>query len=607
VQRARCGRDFSANQADAYGYASAGEARPNAVSQVRLANGSLRRYGYDASGNLVCQTDDAQSGSCDQWPQFEAYYNHNQQPSYQRRKASGSGANAQYAESWYSYGADQQPARQWGIERIEGCTLDSLGCLRHHRIHLDRYEDSVGTLRHIDGRARQARTRAYIGDYLVATRGDAGQLELSYLLRDRLGSVVGVEQVTLSDRRISGLTPETRHAFDAFGAPRSNRWWSANRWHDIGTWYSPTRTQQGFTGHERLSGLQLIHMRGRVFDPVLGRFHGVDPIIQFPLSSQGLNPYSYLLNNPMAGVDPTGYAACGARIKDGEICEISVTTRQAPTGSRIVQTETRTFTVGANGASLFFVAGSGNSVRSQVSQAIADSGSVGNRPHAQSTACLSWCHGNEGAGSTESASADNEALDLATSLGPITGILASTYELAYGRTYFAGEEASRPWAAFGLLTLGLGKYLQKADGFVDLYHGTSSAGARSIRENGVDLSFSRQSLDFGAGFYTTTDFDQAKRWAARVAGGGEVLHFRVPIAELNRFSVLSLERSDSFWQSFVQWNREGRGFHGYDVVNGPMLGNPKSFLRGQSAESWGQQTSFHTQSVVDLLNESLVR
>jgi RHS repeat-associated protein len=331
VERALRSRDLSANQADAYGYASAGGARPNAVSQVRLANGSLRRYGYDASGNLVCQTDDGQSGSCDQWPQFEAYYNHNQQPSYQRRKASGSGANAQYAESWYSYGADQQPARQWGIERIEGCTLDSLGCLRHHRIYLDRYEDSVGTLRHIDGRARQARTRAYIGDYLVATRGDAGQLELSYLLRDRLGSVVGVEQVTLSDRRISGLTPETRHAFDAFGAPRSNRWWSANRWHDIGTWYSPTRTQQGFTGHERLSGLQLIHMRGRVFDPVLGRFHGVDPIIQFPLSSQGLNPYSYLLNNPMAGVDPTGY--CSEATVEGE----KVTCKVTPTGSRIAQ------------------------------------------------------------------------------------------------------------------------------------------------------------------------------------------------------------------------------------------------------------------------------
>jgi len=39
----------------------------------------------------------------------------------------------------------------------------------------------------------------------------------------------------------------------------------------------------------------------------LGRFLGVDPIVQFPTNSQSLNPYSYILNNPFAGTDPTGY------------------------------------------------------------------------------------------------------------------------------------------------------------------------------------------------------------------------------------------------------------------------------------------------------------
>jgi hypothetical protein len=34
----------------------------------------------------------------------------------------------------------------------------------------------------------------------------------------------------------------------------------------------------------------------------------VDPIIQFPTNSQSLNGYSYLMNNPLAGVDPTGYS-----------------------------------------------------------------------------------------------------------------------------------------------------------------------------------------------------------------------------------------------------------------------------------------------------------
>lgn len=35
----------------------------------------------------------------------------------------------------------------------------------------------------------------------------------------------------------------------------------------------------------------------------------LDPIIQFPDNSQSLNPYSYILNNPLSGTDPTGYMA----------------------------------------------------------------------------------------------------------------------------------------------------------------------------------------------------------------------------------------------------------------------------------------------------------
>jgi hypothetical protein len=43
----------------------------------------------------------------------------------------------------------------------------------------------------------------------------------------------------------------------------------------------------------------------------------VDPFIQFPLNSQSLNPYSYILNNPLSGTDPTGYctAETGSHVK----------------------------------------------------------------------------------------------------------------------------------------------------------------------------------------------------------------------------------------------------------------------------------------------------
>src|SRR6267142_6739745 len=49
-------------------------------------------------------------------------------------------------------------------------------------------------------------------------------------------------------------------------------------------------------------------MNGRVYDYRLGKFLSVDPIISNPANSQSVNPYSYIGNNPLSGVDPTGYA-----------------------------------------------------------------------------------------------------------------------------------------------------------------------------------------------------------------------------------------------------------------------------------------------------------
>jgi hypothetical protein len=48
-------------------------------------------------------------------------------------------------------------------------------------------------------------------------------------------------------------------------------------------------------------------MNGRVYDYNLGRFLSVDPFIQDPGNSQSMNPYSYIMNNPLSGIDPSGY------------------------------------------------------------------------------------------------------------------------------------------------------------------------------------------------------------------------------------------------------------------------------------------------------------
>jgi hypothetical protein len=61
-------------------------------------------------------------------------------------------------------------------------------------------------------------------------------------------------------------------------------------------------------------------MNGRGYDYNLGRFLSVDPIIQSPGNSQSLNPYSYIMNNPLAGTDPSGYMGCAAS-KIESVCD----------------------------------------------------------------------------------------------------------------------------------------------------------------------------------------------------------------------------------------------------------------------------------------------
>ncbi len=62
----------------------------------------------------------------------------------------------------------------------------------------------------------------------------------------------------------------------------------------------------GFTGHRHDDDLGLIDMRGRVYDPLQKHFLTPDPVIQSPFFSQDLNRYSYVWNNPVSIVDPTG-------------------------------------------------------------------------------------------------------------------------------------------------------------------------------------------------------------------------------------------------------------------------------------------------------------
>ncbi len=117
-----------------------------------------------------------------------------------------------------------------------------------------------------------------------------------YLHRDYQGSILAI-----TDR--DGDIKEKR-LFDAWG--RIVEWTDGND-RDLSKGFaSGGYLDRGYTGHEHLFGVHLIHMNGRLYDPMLHRFLMPDNFVQDPFNTQNYNRYSYVLNNPLMYIDPSG-------------------------------------------------------------------------------------------------------------------------------------------------------------------------------------------------------------------------------------------------------------------------------------------------------------
>jgi RHS repeat-associated protein len=105
--------------------------------------------------------------------------------------------------------------------------------------------------------------------------------------------------------------------FDPWGARRNTNWAAMSSTELTNTFFknhsisnsvgTDSITSRGFTGHEMLDEVGVIHMNGRIYDAKLGRFLQADPFIDAPYDTQALNRYSYVRNNPLNAVDPSGY------------------------------------------------------------------------------------------------------------------------------------------------------------------------------------------------------------------------------------------------------------------------------------------------------------
>ena len=119
----------------------------------------------------------------------------------------------------------------------------------------------------------------------------------SYFHHDQLGSISAITNE-------SGAVVE-RLAYDPWGKRRfiNTNPGTTDRLDAI----VGIRTDRGFTEHEHLDEMGVVHMNGRIYDPLIGRFMSADPFIQAPDSLQSYNRYAYVMNNPLTLVDPSGY------------------------------------------------------------------------------------------------------------------------------------------------------------------------------------------------------------------------------------------------------------------------------------------------------------
>jgi len=135
------------------------------------------------------------------------------------------------------------------------------------------------------------------GARIIVSRRTDGQNVTWYSLSDSLGSSstvttsAGAVQVALS--------------YAAYGARRGSNWQGSPT---TGEWTNIAGiSRRGFTDHSMLDNVSLIHMNGRIYDPLLGRMMSADPTIPGS-STQSFNRYSYVNNNPLSLTDPSGFA-----------------------------------------------------------------------------------------------------------------------------------------------------------------------------------------------------------------------------------------------------------------------------------------------------------
>lgn len=254
------------SQAYAYGDSN----HPHAVTQA-----GPNQYTFDANGNLVTRNGDAID-----WTSFNL-------PKLIRHQST-----AGLSSSTFAYGPDRQYFKQDYVDSqrpLESTQVLYLGGLMQRRAE-------YGSTRYDFQVVAEGSVVATVMGYGWTWGPSIGGAR--WHSDDALGSVNTICS--------GGWQQCVYYGSSAFGT-RTAREWSQPPNPNWDQWDFPYVDRRGYTGHEHLDNLNLIHMGGRVYAPVVGKFLSPDPTIPDLYNTQALNRYSYVYNNPTSRTDPSGF------------------------------------------------------------------------------------------------------------------------------------------------------------------------------------------------------------------------------------------------------------------------------------------------------------
>jgi RHS repeat-associated protein len=245
----------------------------DATHKHAVSSAYSNSYTYDANGNMATR-----AGSTIMW-------------SSANQPISIAAANGQSSTFWY--GPDRQRKQQTATYAADGTNGTETTTY-------------VGGLFEVEATPAQTHYKHFIsapgGSRIIYDLQSVSGTQVTYVTNDHLGS----SSLMLN----SAGTPLLHESYSAFGYRRNSNWSGQlpSSSSDYNTIASTTR--RGYTDafHEMLDNVGLIHMNGRLYDPIIGRFISADAVVARLGASQSGNPYSYVENAPLALIDPSGFA-----------------------------------------------------------------------------------------------------------------------------------------------------------------------------------------------------------------------------------------------------------------------------------------------------------